>query len=118
MTPSQIAEIEERLAAATPGPWLYKGKNSEFYTRGEPPYTYGDFITQLSEHGAEKISDANIEMIEHAATDIAALLAVNAALLAENAKLREVLSEILRIAGPFNEPARALINEKLPGVQP
>lgn len=52
MTDDEIAAIEARLAAATPGPWLYKGKNSEFYTPGPPPYTYGDFITQLSEHGA------------------------------------------------------------------
>ena len=96
MTPTEIAEIEARLAAATPGEWpvdvgyLIVESDGRCYAKGPSYSTQGyDECGKPIMH-AQAIADARFTA--HARADIAALLA-------ENARLRE---EVARMSKPIN----------------
>lgn len=82
MTPEQLAEIQARLAAATPGPWKQEqntriGAMTEVtaFDPDDPP-TPWDVATTYRFCGRGKDEcEANAALIAHAPADLAALLA-------------------------------------------
>lgn len=119
MTPEQRAEIRERAAAATPGPWVQDGdaipwsprQRSPFIDQGAniecvKPADNGSTIfivmggAQDEQGGAVGVlTNEDAAFIAHARTDIPALLADNEAL---EERLREaLLAETFRDLAPY-----------------
>ncbi len=77
-----LASLDKELAicaAATAGPWLFRGKSDAFH--GPPPegsgYTYGSFIMQLNywdDSVTECYRDEDVDFILHARTGYEASL--------------------------------------------
>lgn len=88
-TPAErVAEIRARLKAATPGPWIFRGKDSSIRNPGEPPYPYASGVIARfyeNDDGAAQIGDADLDLILSAPADIEWLLAR-----LERAEAREV----------------------------
>lgn len=92
MTDAELAAIEARLKAATPGPWTRDGVAA----RGEwvVVLANGERVATMYEM-AEPNSDArNGDLIAHAPTDLAALVEEVRRLKAENDKLSALYSAV------------------------
>ena len=83
LTDEQLAGIEARLEAATPGPWEGITDRDEFLTMSPLGYGDGVIIKFTERFGCEMASNA--ALITHAPTDIRALLD-------EVERLREVIT--------------------------
>lgn len=68
---NRIAEIEGRLAAATPGPWTGSLCGEEVYAHGDVEAVVADLCGTI---GNDKQHEYNTEFIANAPTDIAALI--------------------------------------------
>ena len=105
MTDEQLAEIEERLRAATPGPWQAMRQGNQYIEtdylptakvvgasvvtglkRPWNPHAYISFGMRATTHEEARFTDADADFIAHAPTDIAALIA-------EVRRLREALKQ-------------------------
>ena len=105
MTDEQLAEIEERLRAATPGPWQAMRQGNQYIEtdylptakvvgasvvtglkRPWNPHAYISFGMRATTHEEARFTDADADFIAHAPTDIAALIA-------EVKRLREALRQ-------------------------
>lgn len=130
MTPEQLSEIEARLRAATPGPFIHSGHGC---IRGGPVrhFERGSSQTQVAmTTGQDWMTPeeqlANAEMLAHAPQDIAALIA-------EVKRLREALRQACTCAtcngageidfvtgykdnGP-NDPIRGVRAGRVPGMR-
>lgn len=92
MTPEQLAEIEARAAAATPGPWEVaeaggpRGTDEYFVRMGEDD-AYSDvaIAADIFDPIYNEISQANASFIAHARADVPALVA-------EVRRLQEVIN--------------------------
>lgn len=72
MTEQELQAIEARLAAATPGPW--RGYGDKVFALLPSGVGFRDQVARVDEVGAG-CQDANADLIGHAPSDIAALLA-------------------------------------------
>jgi len=87
LSEQQLAEIQDRVLSATPGPWeSYTGYGESFYAhvRGEMLLPVGTL-----DFGDSDTADADRLLVEHAAEDLAALLA-------DNTALRDVLAQVAK----------------------
>jgi hypothetical protein len=115
--------IRERLAKATPGPWKAEGpKFGYFVVRQDPADWDGKGYQQicgmpsLTKHSTWRVVfAANADLIAHAPSDLAALLAENDRLISEVTELRErdhVISKHLEDRATARDPlAQSLIAE-------
>lgn len=87
MTPADIAAIEARLSAATPGPWFH---DLQFLQVAAPDPRGGSCRYITAEGGP---TDPDADLIAHAPADIAALLAEVRRLTAERATALEAISD-------------------------
>jgi D-tyrosyl-tRNA(Tyr) deacylase len=89
-TDPKIQEIEERHAAATPGPWtVHKCGDSAGYAVYEG--TPNAFVKAITGWGSVLQSKENAELIAHAPTDIAYLLSEYNRLQTENETLKDAI---------------------------
>lgn len=88
MTEQEIAEIQDRLAAATPGPWCVTGDYVASYGREYEIASFGE--TSVWTARCQRAQEA--DLIANAPADIAALLTEVKRLRAENAALRARLT--------------------------
>ena len=89
MTDEQLAEIEERLRAATPGPWQAMRQGNQYIEtdylptakvvgasvvtglkRPWNPHAYISFGMRATTHEEARFTDADADFIAHAPTDI------------------------------------------------
>lgn len=79
MTPEQLAAIAARHAAATAGPFSWRGKSGSLHGPGTPPYEFGKRVlspTWEYDSGSDiEVSEADAEFIAASWQDIADLLA-------------------------------------------
>lgn len=80
LTDAQIAEIEARLAQATPGPWTPDSQACFVFAHDEQTMVceirgWGYLLTKHGSVKAVEKQTANAALIAHAPTDLAALLA-------------------------------------------
>ncbi len=73
MTPERLAEIKARLAAATPGPWeVLHNSSSDVSVFSTSPHAGQKAVAWMAE---TLRCEQNAELIAHAPTDLADLLA-------------------------------------------
>lgn len=91
MTEQELAEIQERCAEASPGPW-----KPDAYDMGPDNYSLSVLDSKglviLEVPSTSSLDESNLLFVAHARTDVPALLAEIARLKAENARLREALA--------------------------
>lgn len=77
MTQTQLAEIEARLRAATPGPWTYKPATGTIFTQAGYQDPVATVHHQCITIDGKIVSSADVNgpLIAHAPADIAALIA-------------------------------------------
>ena len=92
-----IDEIEARLKAATPGPWLV-AYDADHPMNGGMPFNFV-VATIGNDTIAEDLCGDDARFIAHAPEDVAALIAEVRRLSAENARLRE---EVVRLQDLVN----------------
>lgn len=78
MTTPDLDAIKARLAAATPGPWGLQGAQNDYELRGPGPrvdgWNTGPLVMEVSRWNKHP-SPADVDLIEHAPADLAALVA-------------------------------------------
>lgn len=87
-----IDEIEARLKAATPGPWLV-AYDADHPMNGGMPFNFV-VATIGNDTIAEDLCGYDARFIAHAPEDVAALIAEVRMLRAENARLREAVPSV------------------------
>lgn len=99
MSPEQLAEIEARAAAATPGPWEVAGAGGlrgtdEYFVRMGEDDAYNDvaIASDIFDPIYNEISKANAAFIAHARADVPALVAEVRRLRKENEDLARELT--------------------------
>lgn len=94
MTPADIAAIEARLSAATPGPWGWVSRGShDALCAADGAVVHSDG-SAAGEYGPDiDVNGPDANLIAHAPTDIAALLAEVRRLTAERATALEAISD-------------------------
>jgi hypothetical protein len=97
MTPAHLAEIEARHAAATEGPYRWRGKSGSLHGPGAPPYEFGKTVlspTWEYDSGVDiEVSEVDAAFIAASWQDISDLLALAKEQAAENEQLKAQLSE-------------------------
>lgn len=74
MTEDELTRLAALAAAATPGPWLYRGKSDSVHQAPWGPYQYGDQVFRFNDEEAP--SDADCEFILAARDAVPALVAI------------------------------------------
>jgi hypothetical protein len=114
MNAEQIAEIESRAAAATPGPWATDEDIGGCVAAEHPDFrSYWTDVICITRDSVTKRKVANAVFIAHARTDIPALIAALRAAQARVSELEAVLTKIAAydegpvVTGRFDCPAHA-----------
>lgn len=89
MTPEQIAAIEARLAAATPGPWIVEDDDGHWYIYGPDGFQIHNLFNSALRGRA--VAEGNRLLIANAPTDIRALLDANAAAVVRAERLERMI---------------------------
>jgi hypothetical protein len=118
MTPEQLATIQRRLQAASPGPWNVEEQSGGFHVRmtqeaaNQTPRRRAWLIAVaalgcVSRTGAPDEGLANAELIAHAPEDLATLCASVEQAWSEIARLRGLLSAVAAAHVNAQDAARA-----------
>lgn len=90
----RLAEIREREAKATKGPWLWDGDVTSYDEENDAPWLVSEGEKQILTGGIKATSKADVDFIAHARTDIPFLLAQLEAARREVEKLEKRLAAV------------------------